>query len=676
MTIINEYPRSIQAIEHTWIPLPDGTRLAARMWRPTDAEENPVPAILEYIPYRKRDFTRGRDERMHPYVAGHGYATVRVDLRGTGESEGVLTGEYTEQELADGEAVIAWLAEQPWCTGDVGMTGISWGGFNALQLAARRPPALKAILTLCSTDDRYADDAHYMGGCLLNENQIWGSIFTMFAAYPPDPDLVGDRWRDMWLERLDALKCYPAEWLRHQRRDEFWRHGSVCEDYDAIDCPVYAVGGWADGYSNAVPRLLAGLSGPRKGLVGPWSHAFPHDSRPGPSIGFLQEAIRWWDHWLKGRDTGIMDEPTYRVWMQESVRPRPQYKTRPGRWVAEPTWPSPTVETRRLHLNADGLGREPEPTTERSIRSPLTTGGQSGVWCAFGADGELPGDQRSDDGQSLTFDSAPLTDDLELLGAPVVELDVAADHPAGMVAVRLCEVFPDGASARLTYGLVNLSHRKSHEDPEPMTPDERTRVRIQLNDCAQSIPAGHRLRVAISTSYWPLAWPAPTPTTLSVYTGSSTLDLPERPPRADDEALRPFDAPETAPALETATLRPAQFTRTTERDLPTRTTTARVVSEGDAFDGAVTHLDAIDLDVGYRIEQSFRVTDGAPCSAETEIRQQSLLRRGDWTVRLELSTRLTCTADTFRLEAELTAREGEEIVQTREWDETIPRDDV
>jgi len=676
VNVIQEYPRPVRAIEHTWIPLPDGTRLAARMWRPEDADTQPVPAILEYIPYRKRDFTRSRDERMHPYVAGHGYATVRVDLRGTGESEGTLTGEYTEQELADGEAVIAWLAEQPWCTGAVGITGISWGGFNSLQLAARRPPALKAVLTLCSTDDRYADDAHYMGGCLLNENQIWGSILTMFAAYPPDPALVGDRWREMWTERLDALRCYPAEWLRHQPRDDFWKHGSVCEDYDAIDCPVYAVGGWADGYSNAVPRLLEELSSPRKGLVGPWSHAFPFDSRPGPSIGFLQESLRWWDHWLKGRDTGIMDEPTYRVWMQDSVPPRPQYETRPGRWVTEASWPSPTVETRRYHLNGDGLARDPGPERERTVRSPLTTGEQSGVWCAFGADGELPGDQRSDDGQSLTFDSAPLDEPMELLGAPVVELAFTADQPTGLIAVRLCEVFPDGTSARLSYGLLNLTHRSGHEHPEPMTPGERTRVRVQLNDLAQRVPAGHRLRVAVSTNYWPLAWPSPTHTSLTVYAGSSTLALPVRPPQPEDETVRPFDAPEAAPALETSTLRPAQFTRTVERDLPTRTTTVRLVSEGDAFDGAVTHLDAIDLDVGYRIEEAFRVTDEAPCSAATEIKQQSLLRRDDWTVRLALSTRLTCTADTFRTEAELTAHEGETLVRTRQWDETIPRDGV
>ncbi|MGD2116459.1 MAG: CocE/NonD family hydrolase, partial [Acidobacteriota bacterium] len=339
MRLVETFPRPIHEIENRWIPLSDGTRLAARIWLPDDADEHPVPAILEYLPYRKRDFTRARDEPMHRYFAGHGYAAVRVDLRGAGDSDGLLTDEYTEQELDDAVEVIAWLAEQPWCSGAVGMMGISWGGFNSLQVAARRPPALGAVITLCSTDDRYADDAHYMGGCLLNENLTWGSVLLTFNAYPPDPALVGARWRRMWLERMEATPLFPEVWMRHPWRDAYWRHGSVCEDFAAVACPVYAIGGWADGYSNAVPRLLAGLSVPRKGLIGPWSHAFPHDAVPGPSIGFLQEALRWWDQWLAGRETGILDEPMLRVWMQESVPPRPTYADRPGRWVAETAWP-------------------------------------------------------------------------------------------------------------------------------------------------------------------------------------------------------------------------------------------------------------------------------------------------------------------------------------------------
>jgi uncharacterized protein len=169
----------IVEIENVFITLSDGCRVAARIWMPKGAEAAPVPAILEYIPYRKRDGTRTRDEQQHAYVAGHGYACVRVDLRGSGDSEGVLTDEYLDQELTDAEDVISWIAAQPWCAGSVGMMGISWGGFNALQVAARQPPALRAVITVASTDDRYADDVHYMGGCMLGDNLSWAS--TMFA---------------------------------------------------------------------------------------------------------------------------------------------------------------------------------------------------------------------------------------------------------------------------------------------------------------------------------------------------------------------------------------------------------------------------------------------------------------------------------------------------------------
>jgi putative CocE/NonD family hydrolase len=343
MEIVDEFLRPVREIENVFIELADGCRLAARIWLPADAEGDPVPAILEYLPYRKRDGTSQRDALTHPYVAGHGYACVRVDMRGNGESDGLMLDEYSLQEQDDALEVIGWIARQPWCIGAIGMIGISWGGFNGLQVAARRPPALKAVITLCSTDDRYADDIHFMGGCLLNDNLSWASTMFAYSSRPPDPALLGERWRELWLHRLENTVLLVDEWLRHQRRDRQWRHGSVCEDFDAIQCPVYAVGGWADGYSNAIPRLLAGLTVPRKGLIGPWAHRYPHFATPGPQIGFLQECLRWWDHWLKGIDTGIMAEPLYRVWMQESAPPQAHYDERPGRLVAEPSWPSPNI---------------------------------------------------------------------------------------------------------------------------------------------------------------------------------------------------------------------------------------------------------------------------------------------------------------------------------------------
>ena len=323
MRIVRDLPRPVRTIDHVWIPLADGTRLGARIWLPEDAESDPVPAILEYIPYRKGDGTAPRDHPRHTYFAGHGYAVLRVDLRGSGESDGLLHDEYLPQEQEDAVEVLRWIGEQPWCTGAAGMFGISWGGFNGLQVAARRPPELKAVISLCSTDDRYADDVHYRGGAVLALEMLsWGASMLSFNAIAPDPEVAGPGWREAWLERIDSVEPYEYEWLRHQRRDDYWKQGSVCEDFGAIECPVYAIGGWADGYSEAVLRLVAGLGAPSKGLIGPWSHSFPDEVEPGPAIGFLQECLRWWDQWLKGEDTGIADEPLLRVWMQEPVAAR------------------------------------------------------------------------------------------------------------------------------------------------------------------------------------------------------------------------------------------------------------------------------------------------------------------------------------------------------------------
>ncbi len=673
----SDLPHAVREIENAFIPLADGCRLAARIWLPDNAERHPVPAILEYIPYRKRDFMRARDEPMHHYLAGHGYAAVRVDVRGSGDSDGILTDEYHPQEQADAVEVIAWLAAQTWCDGSVGMTGISWGGFNCLQVAARRPPALKAIISLCAADDRYADDAHYMGGCLLNENQIWGTVLFGLNALPPDPEIVGTRWRDMWMERLRHDRPFPAVWLGHQRRDDYWKQGSVCEDFDRIACPVYAISGWADGYSNAVGRLLAGLSGPRKGLIGPWAHAFPHNALPGPRIGYLQEALRWWDQWLKGVDTGIMAEPMLRVWMQDSARPQPLHYERNGRWVAETTWPSSRIGVGKWHLDAASVLRDtPGESGWLGIQSPQTTGSAGGDWCGFGAEGEAPMDQRADDGRSLIFDSPALTESTEILGAPRVVLRLSANAPQALIAVRLNDVAPDGTSSLVTYGVLNLSHRDSHEHPQPLKSGEAVDATLVLNDIAHRFPAGHQIRLALSTSYWPLVWPAPTPVTLSVQCSASRLELPVRAPHQLDEALAPFKPAEAAPASsQQSALTPQEFTRSYERDLTTHDTVYRLFSAGgDLETGAVMHIDAINMDLGHTVERRFSIGESDPLSARAEITERLMMRRGEWVIRIRVKTELTADASRFRLRAKLSAREGDEEVFVREWDESIPRD--
>jgi putative CocE/NonD family hydrolase len=662
----------IVEIENVWIPMPDGCRIAARIWLPKGASERqPAAAILEYIPYRKRDFMRARDEPIHRYFAQNGYAAVRVDLRGSGDSDGILFDEYTQQELDDALEIIAWIAAQPWCSGAVGMMGISWGGFNALQVAALDPPALKAIITLCSTDDRYADDAHYMGGCLLNENQQWGSTLLAYGAYPPDPRIVGERWRTMWRERIDNLVPFPALWLQHQWRDEFWQHGSVCEDYGAIKCAVYAIGGWADGYSNAVPRLLAGLGCPKKGLVGPWAHRFPHNGVPGPAIGFLQEAVRWWDQWLKGIETGIMDEPLYRVWMQESVDPQPYYEERPGRWVVETVWPSPRIEPMRLYLNPGRLAPAPSQPANLAFSSPQTTGLAAGEWCAFGAEGEMPLDQRPDDGRSLIFETDPLAERLEILGAPVVELDVAADEPQALLAARLNDVQPDGTSTLVTYGLLNLCHREGHAEPAALEPGAFYRIRLALNDIAHAFPAGHRIRLALSSSYWPIAWPSPAPVIVTVRTGRSALYLPARPPAPEDHRLRPFEPPTAAPGVRHQRLRELPLRRTIELDLATNETV--YTFQSGEFGAALARIEPIEMDLGYTFLKRHRISEYDPLSAQTEVVQRTIMRRTDWSVRIECRTRLTATRTTFQFSADLEAFEDEEPFAQRSWQISIPR---
>ena len=673
MRIVTEFPREVFE-EETWLTLSDGCKLAVRIWRPKDADTNPVPAILEYLPYRKRDLTATRDVQMHPYWAGHGYAGVRVDIRGSGESDGVLPDEYLQQELDDGVEVLQWLENQPWCTGDCAMIGISWGGFNGLQIAAMQPPQLKCIITLCSTDDRYADDVHHMGGCLLGDNLSWASTMFDHNACPPDPALVGDKWREMWMQRLEGSGLWLQKWLEHQRRDDYWKHGSVCEDFSAIKIPVYAVSGWADGYCNAVFRLLDGLDVPRKGLVGPWAHKYPHLGVPGPAIGFLQETLRWFDQWLKGQDTGIMDEPQVRVWLEDWVAPAPLYEERPGRWVAEERWPSPRIQARRWYLNVLALGERADPEDRMRIASPQSTGLAAGDWYAFGGEGESPIDQRSDDGRSLVFDSDPLPETLEILGAPVAELELAVDRPVAFVAVRLNDVAPDGASARVSYGLLNLCHRDGHAEPQPLEPGRRYRVRVRLNDIAYGFRAGHTIRLSVSTSYWPVAWPAPEPVRLTLYTGVSTLDLPVRLPRAEDAELAPFAEPEAARKPDLTEVAAGPFKRTVTRDLTSDVSVYEVSSDGGEFDGAaVTRIEDIDLTVGYTITKTFAIHEYDPATAHARIEQKSQHGRGDWSTAVEVTTDLTCDRDTFFLKARIRALDDGREFLVREWDETIPR---
>ncbi len=691
--------QSVEVIENTWIEVRDGTRLAAKMWLPKDARRKPVPAILEYIPYRKRDFKAVRDSQIHAYFAAHGYAAVRVDLRGSGDSEGVLLDEYLQQELNDGLDILQWIAKQDWCTGRIGMFGISWGGFNGLQIAALQPPELQAVITVCSTDDRYADDVHYMGGCMLTDNLSWASTMFAYNSCPPDPQLLGDRWREMWLSRLEESGLWLEKWLRHQRRDGYWKHGSICEDYSAIQCPVFAVSGWADGYSDAVFRLMENLSVPRKGLIGAWGHKYPHMGGPGPAIGFLQESLRWWDKWLKDIDNGVDEDPIIRIWMRDSFQPLTAIHS--GRWVAEEECPSPRIIPAEFSLTAIGLrledpisipGDNPGEIKEQNlfeteteargmgtstpeenifeVQSPLSVGLYGGKWTSYAETTDLPNDQRESDGGALVFDTLPLSRPLEILGAPEVQLRLSSDKPLAQIAVRLSIVIPDGTVSRVTYGLLNLAHRNSHEKPSPLEPGKPYTVKIPLNYVAQKFSRGDRIRVAITNCYWPLAWPSPEETRLKIYTTDSRLTLPVRPLRAEDEELPAFEPPETAPPVKTTILAPERREWTLVHNLASNEVSQNIINDSGRY-----RLDDIDLTIQSDSREHFIYTNNNYKTLRAQVHSARTFTQGDWwNVRTVTDTILTSTKTHFQIRATLDAFDGDVRIFSKSWDKKIPRD--
>jgi len=655
-------------IENEWITMSDGCKLAAKIWLPENVNDQPVPAILEYIPYRKRDFKAVRDSMIHRYFAQRGYASVRVDMRGSGDSEGVLKDEYLPQELQDGLETLEWIASRPWCTGNIGMMGISWGGFNALQIASIGSPYLKAIITVSSSDDRYKDDVHYMGGCMLTDNLSWASTMFSYNSLPPDPDIVGEKWKDMWLERLEGSGLWLKKWLQHQRKDEYWKHASIAEDEAPISCPVFAVSGWTDGYSNTVFRLMENLQVPRKALIGSWGHKYPNLCGGDQGIDFLNEAVIWWDRWLKGIDNSFADEPMLRLWMQDSVSPL--IPKSPGRWIAENSWPSKNVEQEtfllspgRIHLKRTNIKNE-----ITSIRSPLSVGLFAGKWYSYSELTDLPHDQNEEDGGALVFDTPVLEEDIEILGCPEVELELKSDKPISMIALRLNDLCREGTSTRITYGLLNLTHIDGDEDPEALEIDNCYRVKIKMNYVAQNFPAGNKIRLAISTSYWPFAWPSPEPASLTIKSGGRLI-LPVRQKSELDENLRSIGEAVSAEPIKTTLLAPAKREWTVQHNLATNEVKQQIINND-----ALLKLDKIDLEMGKEATEIYSYINNDYNTVRGEVESTRTLKRGNWNVKTITRTVLTSTPTDFQIRATLDAYLGDVRIFSKSWDELIPRD--
>lgn len=706
--IIDLAPESYR-VRDLWIPMPDGVRLHARAWMPADVEQHPAPVLLEYLPYRLDDWTSVRDSERHPFYAAHGYVSVRVDIRGSGSSDGQFTDEYSSQELDDGEAVIRWLADQPWSTGRVGMFGISWGGFNSLQLAERGIDALQAIVTVCSTDDRYDNDVHYIGGAVLGiDMAAWAGTMHAFAARPPRPEVVGPGWVEQWRDRLDQHRPLGAVWLSHQERDGYWQRGSVCENYAGISAAVLAVGGWADPYHDAVLRLLEHLDGPRKAILGPWSHQYPDRGlAPGPGIDFLGETLRWWDRWLKDEPTGVEDDPDLRVWINESEPPATYYENRAGGWIGIPHWRGQAPGARHPLTGLTGLAGS-DTTGSITVASPAATGQDAGRFFPFGNATDLPPDQRAEDGRSRCVDLPVGERPLGFLGSPLARLRVRLTGAGrAHLIVRLCDVGPDGASTLITRGVLNLTKRHGMDRSEEMPAGAWQDVTVRLVSAGHRLAPGHTLRVAISDQYWPWVWPHGERSTVELDPTECWLDLPGDPqvpggsdtsgsqhpssqkPSSQEPGGQELVPVDFAPARRVRPLPigspPMEPSDHPERMVQTDVGTGETLLRVDpAYGGSRVYPDG--LVYTEQTRESYRIREDDPASASAESEWQMVLSNDSavgrahnpWRAEITSRSLITATATEYRVQNWLTAtaRDGDEPARElldRHWDERVPR---
>lgn len=649
-----DHAKDISSLEHVWIPMPDGTRLSARIWRPAD--EQPVPAILEYIPYRKRDLVRLRDERNHPFLARHGYVCLRVDMRGSGDSEGHMPDMYDQHELDDARHVIKWIADQPWCNGRVGMFGTSWGGTASLQAAVRAPGPLKAVLANCATINRFEDDIHWMGGCLLTDSLEWGATLPSILASPPDAATVGEQWFAQWQERLSQLTLPFENWACHDRRDEFWRHGSVAFETDHLTCPVLMIGGWADRYANNVMKLVQARPDLCRGIVGPWGHHYPDKGEPAPAMDFQALSLAWWDHWLKDdADEMPLSFPLMRVWRRAFDPPQDRLARREGNWlVINQDW---VAEDQDFYI-ADGALLT-SPVTASGIHEvpfDLRHGECAGDTGYFGRVGGLPLDQSPDDQRACCFDTAELNADLDLLGHAVLTVQLAASCLPAQIACRLCEVTPEGVSNLVTRTVLNLTLDDCLEEPRPLEPGKMHAYRITFPSMAYRFSKGNRIRLALGASYWPLVWPPSQAVDLNLSTEDARLSLPQ-PPQHAAEITKPFAAPQDHQG----------------------DTAFEIVSAGPLERGMISSAGGITRqfwqqpqtttrfpDLGFSLATAttadYRSTDDDPASVCCQITNQHILDRPDGTAVIDSSITMQASISGYAVTTQLTACWNDEIM--------------
>jgi putative CocE/NonD family hydrolase len=655
-------------IREARIVMPDGVQLAADLFMPTGGRaDERFPVVLEYTPYRKTESRAGKYS-LYSYFVQRGYVLARVDIRGTGNSQGrVIPYEYSDIELDDGEAVIDWLSRQEWSTGKVGMFGISWGGFNSIQMAVRQPPALKAFIALMATEDLYQEDVHYIDGIIHTDS--WMMSHDLYNAMPGAPDFILDEnWQR---DRFDVEPSVYA-YMRQQRDGPFWDRASSTDKYDRITIPGLHIGGWFDGYRNSLPRMLQYANAPVKAIIGPWDHYYPHNAWPAPPMEWRHEAVRWFDQWLKGRDTGIMDEPQFAVYVREAFPPGPGVNTIPGYWRWEKGWPLERSQSQTLYAQADnGLENTPSDSARHQLLYKASVGLEGGgpvMWW-----GNIPPDQQPMDDHSLVYETEPLEAPLEILGFPQAQLTVSANATRANWAVRLSDVAPDGRVSQVSGAGFNGTHRDSAREPSDLVPGEEFPLDIELQFTSWVFPKGHRIRMAVSNGQWPMLWPTPYAMTSQLVLGGpegARITLPVIPP--GDSTGPEFHQPVENPSIDGyETLDAGNVSGYGEIE-----SVQRDPSTGEAF-GVATNSGGQRYPWGTatfeeRIEH--RTSDTNP--AETSVKGTYALTHqlAERELRFEQDVEFSSDLENFRLVMTRRLLVDGELFREKQWDERIPRD--
>jgi uncharacterized protein len=644
----------------TFIPMPDGVQLAATLYMPADLKPGQrVPALLEYLPYRKDDDDAVSDYGHHAYFARHGYVGARVDVRGFGNSSGVQPSrEYSAQEQEDGERVIAWLARQRWSNGKVGMLGISWGGFNSIQMAMRRPPALKAILAIAATEALFTEDVHYMDGIMhVDEFEVSMDLDQGRSGAPTFP-----LDEDTLTKRMDSTP-WSLDYFRHQRNGAFWR--APIRGLKDIQIPCFLIAGLQDGYRNSVVRMLEQVRAPVHAWVGPWNHDFPNQSIYGPRVEWRDQAVRWFDHWLKGVDNGVEHDPQVLFYQQGTHPPGAEPQDVPGDWRAE-TWPPAGLRSVTWFLAPNHqLIPTPAPFATDHLRYVPSAGVEAGFWW-----GELLGDQRPVDAYSLTYDSAPLETDVAMLGRAHVRLLASADAPLADWFVRLEDVAEDGRVTAITGAGLNGAQRQSTERPEPLVPGTEYALDIDLYLSSWVWGHGHRIRIAISNAQWPMLWPTPYPMTTTLRLGGtqgSSIALPTVPVHGTSPP--PFAQPEEVE-------RPSQITTTGDYAWPGTWTLERDEASSRS---TVTWKGSSALQFpwgsyAHHEQLVYRVDDAHPAESGVEGDAESIEKLADRVLTYRGHLRFTSDATSFHYAYTRELLRDGSLLRTRSWQEDIPRD--